>query len=194
MNAKRILQLTAAREALAKAITKLTVGDEQLTKLERDRASVVSQIEQLETAVERSPEDSDGIAHLAVLREQRILFDRKLAKLQVGQRYDESPQRALDEAAEVAGGLLIQSAQPELDRLLSEARAAFTPFYRDPTRLKLAVERNDKILSLKAHLTNGGSGPVNEKPKRLLAILDRLRTGADCGWTWQPAPAPPPAT
>jgi hypothetical protein len=189
MTTKLKTELETAREALAAALAGSTAGDEQLAKLERDRANIVSQIEKLESQTERAPEDSDAVARLSTLREQQRLFDKKIAKLQDEHRYNETPRRTLDEATEAAGGLLIQSAQPELDKLLSEARVAFTPFYRDPTRLRLAIERNDRILSLKAHLINAGPGPVNEKPARLLLLLDGLIAGNGLGWTWQPSPA-----
>jgi hypothetical protein len=182
-------KLEAARETLSTALVASHAGDKQVGQLNRSRAGVVTEIEQLEAATEANPDDEGGIARLATLRERLRLLDKKFARLQTEQLRDESPRIALDEAMQAAADLLIQSARPELDGLLREARAAFLPFYRDPARLQLAVERNDRVLSLKAYLVNAGVGLASEKPKRLLSIIDRLVAGSDCGWTWQPSPA-----
>ena len=192
MTTKLKEKLASAREILSTALVASHAGEKQLAALERDRAGVVSEVEQLEAATEANPNDESGIARLATLRERLRLLEKKFARLQTEQLRDETPRIALDEARQAAADLLIQSARSELDGLLREARAAFLPFYRDPARLQLAVERNDRVLSLKAYLVNAGAGPVDEKPKRLLLLLDRLIAGLDTGWTWQPSPAPAP--
>jgi hypothetical protein len=143
------------------------------------------------TKPERAPEDADAVAKLSTLREQLRLFDRKIATLQDDQLRDgDRHGRDLGEAEHATAELLIEYGRPTLEGIYHEARAAFEPFYKDPARLELAMQRNDKAMSLKAYLTNAGAGPVNERPKRLLSILDRLIAGSDMGWTWQTAPAP----
>ncbi len=193
MTAKLKSKLEEAREALAKALTASHAGGKQLAKLERDRASISSQVEQLEAASERDLGDSDAVARLSTLREQQRLFDKKIAKIASEQERDLGKcERDLGETEHAATELLIECGRPILDAISKEARLAFGPFYRDPARLSVAVERNDRIMSLKAYLVNAGTGlvPVNEKGQRLLGILDRLIAGGDIGWTWQTAPAP----
>jgi hypothetical protein len=197
-------KLKAARAALALALGELNKGGTHLATLERDRNSIASQVEQLEAATEKSPDDADAVARLSTLRDQQRLYDRKIAKVQSEQFRDmDQCQRELGNAADAANELVTQCAQPLLDGILSEARTALAPFYADPARLELVVQRNEKLLSLKAYLGNAGSGgalPMNEKPQRLIRIIDRLITGGPLPWTWQglaapaapePTPAPP---
>ena len=185
----KLKELEAARDALATALSASTAGNRELVQVERDRASVMAQLEKLEAQTERDPDDESAVGRLATLREQHRLFDRKIAKLQERQLRDESPARLLDNATQSAASLLIESTRPELNKLLDDARTALAPFYRDPFRLRMAVEGNDRVLSLKAFLVNAGVGLPNEKPKRLLSLLDGLIAGSGLGWTWQLATA-----
>ena len=67
MTPKLKAKLEAARETLAAALAASHAGGKQLAKLERDRDSVALQVEQLEAATEKDPQDADAIARLSTL-------------------------------------------------------------------------------------------------------------------------------
>lgn len=191
MTAKLKERLETARKALASALAASSAGDKQLAKLERDRASVAAQLEKLEAATERDPEDDSAIARLATLREQRRLYDKRIAKLTADTFQDERPRIALAEAVRAAMSAAVEWGQPSVNSMASEAAEAFRPFYREQAQLELAAAHCAKVQSFKAWIANAGAGPVNEKPKRLLCLLDRILATGDCGWTWQELPARP---
>jgi hypothetical protein len=210
MTAKLKSQLEAARATLATALTASHAGDKQLAKLERDRVSIASQLEQLEAQAEQDPTDETSVTRLGTLREQQRLLSKKLATLQ-GERQrsvTDATRTELGNALSAAMNALIEWARPTLHTIATEATEAFRPFYRDETALELTVARCDKLLSFKAFIANVGDGPAHEKSKRALAILDALIAGNDCGWIWHgldtpaaespseqaPEPTPPSAS
>ena len=184
MTTKLKEKLASARETLSTALVASHAGDKQLAALERDRASVATQVEQLEAATEEDPTDETAIARLSTLREQQRLFDKKIAKLQTEQLRDESPRIALAEALSDAVRLLIEAGKPTLDRLTEQATGALAPYYQPGARLELAAQRCDAVLSLRAFLVNAGRGPDDQKPERALSLLDALIAGESLPWSW----------
>ena len=185
-------KLESARATLVTALAASHAGDKHLAKAERDRDGVVSQLAKLEAQAERDPTDETAIARLSTLREQQRLFDKKIATLQTDQLHTGDKQRVeLADALSDAVRLLIEAGQPTLARLTEQATAALTPFYQPGTRLELAAQRCDAVLSLRAFLVNCGHGAELDKPTRALRILDVLIAGAPLPWA-RPASVPAP--
>src|ERR1017187_2237984 len=99
MTTKLKEKLASAREILSTALVASHAGEKQLAALERDRAGVVSEVDQLEAATEANPDDEGGIARLAILRERLRLLDKKFARLQTEQLRDESPRIEIGRAS-----------------------------------------------------------------------------------------------
>jgi hypothetical protein len=187
-------QLRAAREALAAALAASTAGNKQLAKVERDRDGVAAQLERLEIATKRDPEDASAVARLSTLRDQKRLMDQKLDRMQTEDLHDGKTRRvALADALSDAVGLLIEAGKPTLDRLTEKATAALAPFYQPGAKLELAAQRCDAALNLRAFLVNAGHGAELDKPTRALRLLDTLIAGEPLPWIW-PGLAPAPAT
>jgi hypothetical protein len=191
MNAKLKTKLETARVELAATLGACQKRDKELTKLVQNRASVGSQVEQLEAQTEKNPLDEVAIGRLSVLREQQRLFDRKVAKLEKERLLDGDAERTrMGNALNAALEAIVEAGQPALDRLTAQATSAFAPFYQQ-AKLESVVSRCDAALSLKAFLANCGPGPVLEKPARALALLDTLLAGQPLPWEWpglSPAP------
>ena len=192
MTSKLKEKLEAAREALAAALAASHAGDKQLAALERDRASVATQVEQLEAATEEDPTDETAIARLSTLREQQRLFDKKIAKRQTEQLHTGNKQRVeLGDALSDGVQAIIEAGRPTVERLTKQAMAAFGPYYQPGAKLELSAQRCDAVLSLRAFLVNAGRGPDDKKPERALSLLDALIAGEPLPWAW-PASVPAP--
>jgi hypothetical protein len=190
MSKSLLEKLRLARETLAKALSASRTGAKQLSKLEADRDGIVSMVEQLEAATEKSPDDADGVARLGTLREQLRLFDRKIASVQNEQARDvDRHGRDLGEATYAAERLIIEAEQPRLKAMTAQVTEALAPFFKDESKLEFSVMRTEMLQSFRGFLGNLAPGPLHEKPQRALVILDKLLTDGDCGWSWHTAAA-----
>ena len=73
--------LTTARDQLRAALQASAGDSKQINKLERERSTIIGELDQLEGKLEQHPGDEGAIARLQLLREKQKLFDSRIAAL-----------------------------------------------------------------------------------------------------------------